>query len=83
MHTQAFIAEHEAAIRESFGSFSYATRSQRLMFDDAVASITDPEKLETFKRGHEDRERSSMNRIVQRAWSLAKSMKVKPVTANN
>lgn len=60
-------AEIVAALR----SCSCGDLEDRKKYDSACRAITDPEKLETFKREWEDRRRSSMNRIVQRAWAWA------------
>lgn len=59
--------EVAAALR----SVAYCTLDDRLMYDAACAAITDPDKLAAFKQQHEDRKRSSFNRIVQRAWTWA------------
>lgn len=58
-------------------SCAYGGLEDRLTYDAACAAITDPVKLDEFKRGHEDRRRSSMNRIVQRAWVYADRLKKK------
>ncbi|MFZ4807519.1 MAG: hypothetical protein ACOYLQ_09700 [Hyphomicrobiaceae bacterium] len=60
-------AELVAALR----SCSYGDLEDRKTYDSACNAITDPEKLKTFKSEWEDRRRSSMNRIVQRAWAWA------------
>jgi len=70
-----FIEENKNAIKECFDSFSYGSVSERHTYDDAIAAITDPIKLQKFKSKHEDKNRTSMSAWVARAWDYAKKMK--------
>lgn len=60
-------AELVAALR----SVAYGDLEDRRTYESACAAITEPDKLAQFKRDWEDRRRTSMNRIVQRAWAWA------------
>ena len=70
-----YLDKNKAKIVECFESFSYASVEERKMSDDAIAAITDEEKLKEFKNTHEDRNRSSMSQWVKSAWSYAESFK--------
>lgn len=60
---------------DAFDSFSYGSFGARRQFDDAVEAITDPEKLAEFKRKHEDRCRTSINKWVDYAWRCGKALR--------
>jgi len=66
-----FIEQNREAIAKAFASFSYGRISDRHLYDDAIEAITEPERLEEFKRKHEDRSRSSMSEWVKGAWQYA------------
>ena len=52
-------------------STAYGDLEDRRTYDSALAAITDDEKRGEFVSAWEDRRRSSMNRIAQRAWAWA------------
>lgn len=56
-------------------SFAYGSINKRKEYDDAIAAITDPEKLKEFTAKHEDRNRTSMNKWVDYAWKLAATVR--------
>ena len=58
-------------------STAYGHLEDRKTYDSACAAIDDPAKLAQFKSDWEDRRRSSMNRIVQRAWLIADRLETK------
>lgn len=76
---QGFASEPiEAVVQTRLGELVSALRStayggleDRKTYDSACAAIDDPAKRDQFKKDWEDRRRSSMNRIVQRAWLYA------------
>lgn len=49
-------------------SFAYGSPQDRKVYDAALAAITEPEKLDEFKKIHEDSMRTSMSRWVAYAW---------------
>lgn len=60
-------ADLVAALR----SAAYGDLEDRRTYTSALDAITDDEKRAEFVRAWEDRRRSSLNRIVQRAWAWA------------
>lgn len=75
LHT--ILKDRELDVITALRSCAYGGLEDRLTYEAACAAITDAAKLEEFKRGHEDRRRSSMNRIVQRAWAYADAIEKK------
>jgi len=67
----AAMRDRKAEVIAALRSCAYGDLEDRATYDAACAAITDPDKLAEFKRGHEDRRRSSMNAIVKRAWAWA------------
>ena len=67
----AAMRDRKAAVVAALRSCQYGDLEDRRTYQSAVDAITDPDKLAAFKRAWEDRRRSSMNRIVQRAWAWA------------
>lgn len=80
-----FIAARWPEVVAVLRSYAYLSREQRALYDDALASITDPALAAAFRAKHEDRRRTSMNPIVKRAWKLADKLekKNKPVPFAN
>lgn len=72
-----FLKENRSHIAEAYRSFAYLNPEERRMYDEALKSITDPDKLAEFKKNHEDRQRTSMSPIVKSAWSYADSIEAK------
>lgn len=72
----SFIEGNKLAIIECLHSFAYGKLEARKTFDDACDAISDPQRLQEFKSKHEDRNRSSLNQIVQVAWNYAKNLQV-------
>ena len=70
MDSKEFVEQNRNKIADCFRSFAYGNFSDRKQFDDAVESITDPVKLQEFKKKHEDRNRSSLSEWVNYAWQL-------------
>lgn len=65
------LRERKSELVAALRSASYGDLEDRRTYDAACAAITDPEKLAAFRQSCEDRRRSSMNRIVHRAWAYA------------
>lgn len=65
------LRDRKAEIVAALRSCAYGNLEDRKTYESACAAITDASNLERFKREWEDRRRSSMNRIVQRAWAYA------------
>lgn len=74
-----FIESHKEEVALCLSTFAYTWISDRADFDKKVSAIGDPEKLAAFKKKHEDERRTSMSRIVQRAWVLAKGLNEREV----
>jgi len=70
-----FMESRWGEVADAFDTFAYGSFEDRRQYDDAVAAITDPEKLAEFKAKHEDRRRTSMSEWVRGAWDLAKSVR--------
>ena len=62
-------------IAECMNSFAYGDLESRIVFDEAMEAIDDPAKREKFRKGHEDRNRTSMSQIVKGAWDYAEQLK--------
>jgi hypothetical protein len=69
--------DNEVAVALALESFAYGEFSDRKQFDAAVAAITDPAKLEEFKKTHDDLKRSSMIQWCNDAWDFAKRIRAK------
>lgn len=69
-----FIDENLVEISEAFTSFAYTSPAERQVYDDAIAAISDPNKLKEFKEKHEDKNRSSMSQWVKLAWQYGESL---------
>lgn len=63
--------ERKGELVAALRSTAYGNLEDRCTYASALAAITDEAKRAEFVRGWEDRRRSSMNRIVQRAWAWA------------
>jgi hypothetical protein len=72
-----FLTEHIEEIADAFLSFAYGDVNGRKLYETAIESITDPDKLEQFKRKYENDNRTSLNRWVTYAWTLGKAFKNK------
>jgi hypothetical protein len=66
-----FMPHYETEVINALKSFAYFSREQRRMYDDAIECITDQKLREDFRRKQEDLNRTSTNKIVQKAWMLA------------
>ena len=75
------VRERREALVEALRSVSYSDLEDRRTYDSALAAITDAAKRAEFVAGWEDRRRSSMNRIAQRAWKIADHLAAKEVAA--
>lgn len=72
----------EPALVAALRTVQYGDLEDRRTYDSALAAIDDDAKRAAFKRDWEDRRRSSMNRIVQRAWRIADGIeKMRPPDA--
>lgn len=74
---ESLIASRKPEIVAALRSASYGSLEDRRSYDSACAAIDDPAKLTKFKEDWEDRRRSSMNRIVQRAWAYADALETR------
>jgi hypothetical protein len=70
-----YVNEHKKELSDAFLSFAYGSINQRKQYDDAIAAITEPDKLKQFKAKHEDTQRTSMSRWVDYAWRLGDKLK--------
>lgn len=68
---EKILTARKPEVSEALRSCAYGDLEDRRTYESACAAITDPERLAKFKADWEDRRRSSMNRIVNRAWLLA------------
>lgn len=71
---ETMLATRKPEIIAALRTASYGSLEDRKSYDSACAAIDDPAKLAKFKADWEDRRRSSMNRIVQRAWDYADAL---------
>lgn len=71
-----FDKNHLPEIVDCFRSFAYGGFSNRKAFDSAVSTIKNTKVLAAFKAAHEEKERSSMNRWVKKAWAYADAYEV-------
>lgn len=65
-----FIEENKNKIKKCFKSFMYWDFQNFKDFQNCLDAITDKEKKIVFLKKHEDNHRSSLNKIVLRAWEL-------------
>ena len=65
---EQYVEEHLPDIAAALQSFAYGSPQDRKVYDAALAAITEPEKLDEFKKIHEDSMRTSMSRWVAYAW---------------
>lgn len=72
---EEFVGKNGEDIASAFESFSYGHLEDRKQYDDAIEAITDHDKLEEFKKKHEDRNRSSLSAWVKYAWDIGKEIK--------
>lgn len=77
MPLDKFIEQNWYELADCFESFAYGSIEDRKSYDDAIAAITEPQKLQEFKSKHEDRNRSSMSQWVQGAWDYGKALRKK------
>jgi hypothetical protein len=70
-----FIDANALALADTLESFSYGNFAGRRAYDAAIAAITDPDKLATFKAFHEDQNRTSMSEWVAYAWKRGASLR--------
>lgn len=75
---QGFVKKNRLEISESLKTFAYGSIADRKTYDDAIAAITDPEKLKNFKAKHEDRNRTSTSEWVKYAWELSEKINLVP-----
>lgn len=69
MEFKDFMEANHGDLVAAFESFAYGNFADRRQYDDAIAAITDHDKLAEFKAKHEDRERTSISRWVKSALS--------------
>lgn len=72
-----FSSSNPEEIIKAFRSFSYGSVQDRITYDSAIEAITDSEKLEEFKKSHEDKNRTSLSKWVQSAWDYADALESK------
>lgn len=72
----SFIHNNREVIKGVLSSFSYCSAKDRRTYDDAISAITDPAQLAAFKAKHDDKNRTSMNQIVNRAWDISKGITI-------
>lgn len=69
-----FLKENAADISACLLSFFYGDEKALARHRRTIELIDDPQKRETYRKEHEDSARTSMNRIVQSAWSMGKAL---------
>lgn len=69
-----FIEQNKKKIGEAFSSFMYGGVSDRRTYDNAIKEITEKEKLEEFKKQHENENRTSMSEWVKTAWRYGEKL---------
>lgn len=70
-----WVEEHKAELGQAFDSFLIGDLSDRQDAVDMLAELP-PEKREAWRAKRQDRRRSSVNRIGERAYELAKRYKI-------
>lgn len=76
------IDKNREAIAAALESVALGKPADRRDFDDAVASITDPEARQAFIERRNDRRRSSMNNFEARAHEVASGLRRKEEATN-
>lgn len=71
---ETFIINNKQEIISSLNSFMYGSENERVVYDAAISAITDKTKLKEFKSAHEDRQRSSVAKWVQDAWTKGEQL---------
>lgn len=69
-----FIKENKSAIADVLASVTYGKIEERLGFDKAVGMMT-PEKAKEYRAWWNDKNRSSLNDIGQRALAIAAKLR--------
>ena len=67
-----FIKENESKISKAFSTFAYVSAGKRLRYDEKLSSFATTEEADLYKTSYEEENRSSMNKIVTRAWEFSK-----------
>lgn len=63
-----FVKANEIEISKALSSFAYGLPKDRAEYDNQLSGLNTPEEIEKFKEEHEDKERSSLQRWVKKAW---------------
>lgn len=74
-----FVKKNLLQIAECFDTFAYVSPSKRIEYDKLISQYNGIE-LSNFKKAYEDKNRSSMNKIVLKAWNYADSLRKKAKT---
>ena len=72
---ETLFQKHRTDIAAALASFCTGTKEERILYDAAVAAITDPDKRRAFIADWDDRKRSSMNEITNSAHTLAEALR--------
>ena len=70
-----FIQENSSEMVKCFYSFAYGTIDGRAKYDAAIAELRDPNKLQEWKKVHEEANRTSLTTTVLSAWELGDAIK--------
>lgn len=70
-----FFEDNKALIVDSLNSFAYGKASDRIIYDTALESITDINKMNEFMERYEDAQSKYIPQYVKYAWSLAKELR--------
>jgi hypothetical protein len=74
----SFMDEHAKEIADACLSFGYTTVTDRKQHDLIIDLLQDsPEKLERFRREHDDLKRSSLSEWVNYAWEVGRNIRNK------
>jgi hypothetical protein len=73
----AWIESHYAELADVFDSFAIGSVEARKDFDRAMELIDDPAKREQFRNERQERQRSSVSQIGERAYAIAKAFRAK------
>jgi hypothetical protein len=69
-----FLQKNKQEIKNCLNTFAYVSFDNRANYDNKCNSITKLDNLQKFKIEHENKNRTSMNRIVLSAWRLSEEI---------
>lgn len=72
MDPEEFMKIHKNEIVASCASFMYGTLEIREAIDSSMNALTDPQAKKEFLIAHEEAHRTSLNKIVAKAWIIGR-----------